>query len=1232
MAITSADIKLIESERMTDTSDGGGRRTATVIPDGADIFPKVSRLDAVYGRVNLRKVYGTVDTANVDTYAGAHAIVTDPPDNSRISVCLFSTGSDFDVRSGAQDRVESYVVAGPESRMWLYGQQPVGAKAMLVFQQPEEPLPEVGDVYALTQENTAGTILQTQYVRIDSITHEVRNFEDDKGIYDFRVITLGLTSPLTYAFRGQETPVRNSASNTRLGKVRTTSVADAARYFGVQPLSEPIASGALSLRVPSVYTYIVPTTQRETALSLAEIAGARGYIEAGATFSDVVSGFTGDNYFFPSGVMPNTIVMSNSRAGWPATDDGSGALVFAAYPAGGGAIDYDAGSITSLLTPGADGGVSVAARHAVPAAQPSHTKQIAVTLATRGSLYTATLSPPPAPGTAVVDYRALGKWYRLRDEDGSGTLRGTDPAYGTGTIDYATGGVVVTLGALPDVGSSVLFAWGSATHYTQRVGATVDADTRCRQTIQLADSPVQSNSVVLTLQYGSAPVTVSLNSSNTGANANLQASVDIKSGLVSILYIGNLPDPGSTIGVAYSARNAAVGSPEPVDQTGTAAISFAVSSIDSGKEIAPGTLRMNLPMVGSLQASGGAYVVRAIYEGTVQLVDDGLGALRIADGQFLTVSGASTQTGNPTATLTAGTSIGSINYTTGSISISGSIPLQGKVWQTPLGIRPGAWVDATGTATRYGKLFGLDWMPTDKPATYSFEPADATTTSSSVTESFTWAQAPLRVNIAKSTGDAVVPGSVVFRIGANLGTNVNQYIDRGGVIVRNVDTDTGAATSCGTMNYLSGEATVTDWYAVALGGSVLVQSCLTSRGEFVADEAFFRTAGSPVRTGSLFVQATTEDGLVASGSANVDGDVTGTLIEGTIEQDMGVVSLRFGEWKPVAGNETEPWYDPALIDPSDSTRVWKPTRVFPSTIRYSCIVTSNVALDTAILGLDPVRLPLDGRVPIFRPGDVAVIHNTQSIVLTNPVSAGATYSVGRTNLSDLWLVSAGNIRVDPSKYTVDLAAGTVTMAAPLDLTGVAQPLTAKHRVEDMVLLSDVRIDGTLETAGAVTRSYATSGTYVSSALLFGDMAARVANVFDQATWLGTWADSLTGDGATAQYNDVLYPIEVLNSGAITERWRIAFTSTTSFQVIGENSGVIATGNTSTDCGPVNPLTLEPYFVIRAGGWGSGWSVGNQLRFNTRSAASPIWMARTILPGAALTGDSIDVQLRGDVDA
>jgi hypothetical protein len=195
---------------------------------------------------------------------------------------------------------------------------------------------------------------------------------------------------------------------------------------------------------------------------------------------------------------------------------------------------------------------------------------------------------------------------------------------------------------------------------------------------------------------------------------------------------------------------------------------------------------------------------------------------------------------------------------------------------------------------------------------------------------------------------------------------------------------------------------------------------------------------------------------------------------------------------------------------------------------------------------------------------------------------------------------------------------------------LVQPLIAKHRIEDLALLSDVQINGTLTIAAPLTREYPANTSYVSSALLFGDMNARVTNVFDLGAF-STWSDT-PGTQATAQFNDIDFPIEILNNGGIRERWRINFTSTTAFQVIGENLGVIATGGTGTDCSPTNTLTGNPYFVIRASGWGSGWSAGNQLRFNTVGAAAPIWIARTVLPGATLEGDSFSIQMRGDVDA
>lgn len=281
MTILSTDIKLRESERMTDTTDGGGRRTNRVIVDGqaGNVFPKVSRVDSVYGRVNFRKIYGHVDTPNTDMYAGAHAIITAPPANERIFVTAFSTGSDFDQRAAARDRVESYVIAGPEARMTLYGRQLLGSGAILAYQRVGEPLPEIGEVFAIMSQ-IAGVTGNQQFFRIQSISSETRTFTDDKGDFLVAVITIGIGAPLRYEFSGLESPSRISAEKPT-SRMRTSTVADAARYFGVQPLSVAAQSGDLSLTLPSVYTPIVPTTQRETGLSQVSPTGANMMLQAG---------------------------------------------------------------------------------------------------------------------------------------------------------------------------------------------------------------------------------------------------------------------------------------------------------------------------------------------------------------------------------------------------------------------------------------------------------------------------------------------------------------------------------------------------------------------------------------------------------------------------------------------------------------------------------------------------------------------------------------------------------------------------------------------------------------------------------------------------------------------------------------------------------------------------------------------------------------------------------------
>lgn len=256
--------------------------------------------------------------------------------------------------------------------------------------------------------------------------------------------------------------------------------------------------------------------------------------------------------------------------------------------------------------------------------------------------------------------------------------------------------------------------------------------------------------------------------------------------------------------------------------------------------------------------------------------------------------------------------------------------------------------------------------------------------------------------------------------------------------------------------------------------------------------------------------------------------------------------------------------------------------------------------------------------------------------VANP-TAGATITFTRDHQAEVWVKGANGETLDPTQYSLDRAAGKLTWADPLTLETadgdpVTTPLTVYDRVEDMVLLTDVQVSGQLAFNAPLSQEYPAGEAIVSSAVLHGDLRARVYNLFHQASWTGEWSDERIGDDTTAKYNNVAYPIEITNQGSIKERWLIRFTSSTSFEVVGETVGVIGTGSTSSDVLIANPATGAPYFTIRQEGWGTGWNAGNCLRFNTDGAQAPFWVARTILSGPATEeADSFSTQNRGDAD-
>jgi hypothetical protein len=445
-------------------------------------------------------------------------------------------------------------------------------------------------------------------------------------------------------------------------------------------------------------------------------------------------------------------------------------------------------------------------------------------------------------------------------------------------------------------------------------------------------------------------------------------------------------------------------------------------------------------------------------------------------------------------------------------------------------------------------------------------------------------------------------------------------------LVREVNPTSGGGTPAGSVTPGAGVVSLTSWTPGASPNitnwrGLLVPPAVGVNSPFTAFHSVFRTVSSPLRPGSLSVQGTMQDGTTFNVQSDTSGKINGARVKGVVDFEYGLVKLFFVNPGATSGQTID------LTDLGISgVGVVYLDLALINTVRYNAVAYSYLPLDADILGIDPVRLPSDGRVPIFRPGGFAVVGHTGEI--TAAVSNGQTINCGRVRLSRVRVIGADG-QVINTGYSANLEAGTVTFS---DVTGYSQPVSIQHRIEDMAVVRQVQINGEVTFTRALTHAYPI-GAFVSTALVAGDLFSRVNTVFDQETWTNVWSDTVTGNPATATFNNTANPIVVTNRGALTERWALRFTNSTEFQIIGENVGVIGVGNTGTDCSPNNPVTGAPYFTVPSAGWGGGWSAGNVLRFNTIGAEFPVWVVRTVQQGPeTVSDDSFTLLIRGDVNA
>lgn len=1202
MAISTTDLKFHESQRMRDTADGGGAMSPNVVTDGElnNVFDDVSSEDRVSGRVSIRKIFPGVFSDNTDRFYGAGVLIIEPAADPAVDVLMTRREFYDDERGDIVERIQSYLTSGATQPWRLWNDHLAGTGALTLYGPDSASNPDLGDTWFL--EDTDG-VQQTEAVKIQSIiSRGPQTFFDNEGrAFQRDVLVIQLSRPLQADWDGSEVQVSTTSSPpTRL---RSSTVSAGARYYSTKKLLEGVSQGDLTVKVDNPFRRIVPTTSSEQPItdqqaSLSGVSfekvGSDDAISANAGSQSFVAGES-KTFHFGSTVYPGSVTLSGSIDG---TDNGDGTLEISGTSTSA-EVDYRQGAVTITRNSGGSITVNLTATPGAAVQDATQTVQIAVTAQTQNINYVRTVYPRPAPGTVRVTYRSLGNWYTLRD-NGAGSLVGESPGQGGGSVNYSTGTVNPQLAALPDIGTGIIISWGTPVNIESISGEiSVDAP---EITTTLANGPVKPGTVAI--EYASGASTINLSDDGVG-------NIDIDGGTAGvgrIIYAtGELafrpedwPDADAAVVIDYEQSTEQQETFQPTPSGAGDDLSFSLTNAP----VRQGSVRMRFSVESVWQNQP--------FTRVIEVQDDGVGGFIYTDGG---VTGAVPNS--------------SINYSNGDIALQGltSIPIQYPTYdyEGATFIDQGAevWMPVfAGYATfsRDGRFLNggnvTAWYQEDAAGSSAFQ--DSTT------------MPPLTVDLSPDRVGTTVAGSLRFAL------NGRTYVDRQGDLVYGPAVTTNAGTVGGTVDYDNNQVTITDWAEGDFTLSIIGAG--RSQGEAPTARLFFRAPAAPIAQASLTIEAVSlEDGTLMQATADANGNLSAAKIKGFVDVENGIAEVRFGELVTAAGNEGEWWYDADGVDGNGD--IWKPAMIVPGTARFSCVALTSIPLDPQILGLDPILLPSDGRVPVFNPGDSLMLVQRKVVEESNP-TAGGTTDLGLTNVKWVRVRDDNGNEVLSEHYSIDGPTGTLTWANPLDLAAYTGPYEIASLSYFKRLCSDVQIDGTISLASGApfAMNPADADIFLCSKLILlpdggnQDLQALYTNLFTQAGWTNEWSDSPTAPDTTGQYDDINYPIGMSNNGAITERWRLEFVSTTTVNVIGERFGqVLTSASINSDIAPINPATSTPYFTIDADGWSGGWDIGDIVRFNTLGANDPIWLIRSTQPGDApeMPSDRFIAHLQGD---
>lgn len=1219
MAVKKNDLKVYKSENMTQFDDGGGKITGLVLPNNVsnNMFQDITSLERVTGKLEVAKVFVSVDTYGdylldekgekvkgadgkdvivPETFKSANVIITENPKDNAVGALCFTTKDWTDHLSDAKEFISNYLTKSVRMPGELVGKQLKGAKVVQIAMQPSAEHPKAGQtIYIVQDEDKSSEIFE--YAKVVKVTTEERTVMIQKADGTLVPMTLKfanceLMNQLQNTYDGGE--LTGADNITKRAFLRETQVVDAARYYGCQNLSADTKIGDLQFRVDSIYGQIVPSTESEMSIT-DQTAGSDSnpIVKSGGKVS-----FTTPIQFAPSvrlfcgiGILPDSLLISYN--GGEFTDDGgqimSGDIVV-------GTVDYARGIILfGATSPTISGSKTITFEAATSPMRVADTVSINVDENNRSNIYNITLFPSPEPGALNVDFMVLGNWYRLRDQ-GNGVLLGSDDI-GVGTINYSTGTCSCTFKEIVDANSEVIFSFGTKINYIDRskdYQSSVSSDSNLFKPMfsgYLDKQHVRRNSIELVWGVNKK----AQDDGNGGFTGDATGYINYATGYYELRF-NTLPAKNVIVRASYQVVKSENVRTETFDAILPVGGMYQIQLKERNIIADSVYITYNLAAV-SVDAYTGNNASKIELIRYVQ--DDGNGNLADSYGISGTINYSK---GNIALNTSVNTGVWAHKYKTssptqtvgggGGSSVGNSLILEGYEYKQILATTPS---DGSQYVT-------VEYLIADSVENYQEE---------LVLEEYT-------LKLTPTYQEMIIRGSVMFDFGGKT------YIDRDGALYCDVDKTTGAGAYAGRINYASGELILLGWNED--GSSELkIHSLLTAINEQPVDHVVFRVPSAPIRSRSLQIRATRLDGVLLEATADQNGDIKGSAMEGTVDIKTGIVKVNFGRTVKAAGKENEVWFNPESVDKDGN--IWQPYLVLADTIKYNAVATSFVPVDKDVVGIAIEKLPTNGKIPIYRKGDAVVIHETFDKLLPLNPPIGFKQSFDVNLVKEIWLEDQNGDQLPCDYIESDLISGELTLKNN-DFSKYQQPIIAYALVEEESQLIDVQITGLMKVNKAIRHNFSNKAK-CSGLLHIGDMQARFMYLFSQKKWNTNWLNYIEGSATTWRYNATEYPLELTNADTVQERWALIFTDTTQFRIVGESLGQIGVGEVSADCAPINPNTKAPYFLLKKEGWGKGHEAGDVLRFNTLAANFPVYFTRSISPSDPRNeGDSFKFRFRG----